>query len=88
MEGKLDGIRNCNFAQLLKRLTDELRSAENVFKIVAKVDLVCQAEVDELNAWVRHVPIQQHDVFRLERKRKVHVIVISTAFLQKKKISK
>lgn len=69
-KGKIGQSGNCNSTQLLKRLTDKLRSAEDVFKIVAKVNLVCQAEVDELNAWVRHAPIQQHDVFRLETERK------------------
>lgn len=61
---------NCYAIQSLKRLTDKLWSAKDVFKIVAKIDLVRQAEVDELNAWVRHVPIQQHDVLRLEKREK------------------
>lgn len=70
MEGKIRLNVNCNSTQVLKRLTDKLGSAKDVFKIVAKIDLVRQAEVDELNAWVRHAPIQQHDVFRLEKERK------------------
>lgn len=66
----MDRIRTATLLKILKRLTDKLRGAKDVFKIVAKIDLVCQAKVDELNAWVRHAPVQQHDVFRLGRDRK------------------
>lgn len=52
------------------RLTDKLGGSENVFEIVAEIDFVRQSKVDELNAWVRHVPIQQHDVLRLKPKAK------------------
>lgn len=66
----MDRVRTATLLKILKRLTNKLRGAKDVFKIVAKIDLVCQAEVDELNAWVRHAPVQQHDVFRLGRDRK------------------
>lgn len=51
-------------------LTYKFWSSEYVFKIVAKVDLVCQAEVDELDARMRHRAVQQHDVFRLQGNKK------------------
>lgn len=57
-------------------LTYKLRGTKDVFEIVAKIDLVGQAKVNELNARMGHAPVQQHDVLWLrERERnkyKVH----------------
>lgn len=50
-------------------LTYKLRGTKDVFEIVAKIDLVGQAKVNELNARVRHTPVQQHDVLRLREMR-------------------
>lgn len=49
-------------------LTYKLRSTKDVFEIVAKIDLVGQAKVNELNAWMRHAPVQQHDVLWLRER--------------------
>lgn len=38
-------------------LTYKLRGTKDVFEIVAKIDLVSQAKVNELNAGVRHTPV-------------------------------
>jgi len=38
-------------------LTYKLWGTKDVFEIVAKIDLVGQAKVNELNAWVRHIPV-------------------------------
>lgn len=40
--------------QRKEKLTHELRSSKNVFKIVAEIDLVREAKVDDLDARMRH----------------------------------
>jgi len=49
----------------VRGLTDKFWSSKNVFKIVAKIHLVGEAEVDELDARVRRRAVQQHDVLWL-----------------------
>ena len=51
----------------MHKLTYKLWGAKYVFEIVAKVNLVRQAKVDELDAWMRHCPVEEHDVLGLER---------------------
>ncbi len=51
-------------------LTYKFWSSKNVFKIIAKIHLVSQAEVNDLDARVRHWAAKQHDVLRLEEKQK------------------
>lgn len=46
-------------------LTDELRCAKDVFELAAGLDPVRDAKVDELNAWVGCMLVQQHDVLGL-----------------------
>ena len=54
----------------IETLTYKFWSAKNVFKIIAKIYLVGQAKINDLDARVRHWSVQQHDVLRLERKQK------------------
>lgn len=51
MFGGADKIKQ---SQIKEELTHKLRSSKNVFKIVAKIDLVREAKVDDLDARVRH----------------------------------
>lgn len=61
--GSADKIKQ---SQIKEELTHKLRSSKNVFKIVAEIDLVREAKVDDLDARVRHWAVQQHDVLRLK----------------------
>lgn len=45
--------------------THKFGGAEDVLELVPCFDLVGDAEVDELDPWVGHVLVQQHDVFWL-----------------------
>lgn len=63
MFGGADKIKQ---SQIKEELTHKLRSSKNVFKIVAEIDLVREAKVDDLDARVRHWAVQQHDVLRLK----------------------
>lgn len=49
-------------------LTYKLRGTKDVFEIIAKIDLVGQAKVNELNARMGHAPVQQHDVLWLRER--------------------
>lgn len=49
-------------------LTYKLWGTKDVFEIVAKIDLVGQTKVNELNAGMGHAPVQQHDVLWLRER--------------------
>lgn len=42
------------YIKIREKRTHKLRSSKNVFKIVAEIDLVREAKVDDLDARVRH----------------------------------
>lgn len=57
-----------------KGLTNKLRGAKDVLKLIPSFNLVGNAKVNEFDPRVGHILVQEHDVFRLRQERKSRVV--------------